>query len=298
MNLQLHPSLCTVSILFIPCDLCVILCIRKRTTMKPYPAILMAFTHPKQQASILPRKVYIRPYSCQSSFIQRYTLPSEPTRRGNRLCRHNPLSTSYQVEMDLKRNSTSQHEPTTQKHQTKEFSNGGSIVVSLLLILSGATLGPFLDSYHSAFGVLQYHSPWSVQLWGGGDINQWVSSSSSSMIQSSSMIHIHPPALITTWWVPLLFGLAGFIIGWLYILLDASRISMSIHHHHTHTHPQLFHNHTFFFQPMNPQFHTQAPFILCGIACFTFQYWISGYLYANTDMHSSTLLLIMILNRV
>jgi hypothetical protein len=66
------------------------------------------------------------------------------------------------------------------------------------MALAGAALGPFLDSFHSAFGVLQYDQPLTATLWGS----------------------VEHPALITTVWVPELFGLAGFLIGWLYILLD------------------------------------------------------------------------------
>jgi hypothetical protein len=111
-----------------------------------------------------------------------------------------------------------------------------SILFSLSQSASGAMLGPLLDSYHSAFGVLQYDSPFSAQLW------------------SSSTI----PALTTTWWVPPLFALAGFIIGWMYILLDA------------------------YFKEdgtSTPRGVT-APIVLIGISFFTFQYWFSGILYA------------------
>jgi len=100
------------------------------------------------------------------------------------------------------------------------------------MILCGAALGPFLDSYHSAFGVLRYDSPIYVQLW-GSELN---------------------PALITAWWVPELFGLAGFIIGWLYIILDR-------------TLPDENRNLT-------------PPLILVGISLFTSQYWLSGVLSA------------------
>ena len=52
--------------------------------------------------------------------------------------------------------------------------------------LSGAVLGPLCDSLHSRFGVLRYERPLHV---GFGD------------------------GLETTWWTPLLFALAGAIIG-------------------------------------------------------------------------------------
>jgi hypothetical protein len=148
-----------------------------------------------------------------------------------------------------------------------------AIVFSFLLILSGAILGPLLDSYHSAFGVLHYHSPFSLQLWGGTGENVYTTA------VESSPVHIEPPALITTYWVPLLFGLAGFIIGWMYILLDTFLAEIS--------------RDSTFFIPMKPQFHAHAPIILCGIACFTFQYWLSGHLFANTGMDRSAILIVM-----
>jgi hypothetical protein len=107
-----------------------------------------------------------------------------------------------------------------------------SLLFSLSQTTAGALLGPFLDSYHSANGVLQYDSPFTAQLW------------------STSSI----PALTTTWWVPPLFGLAGFLIGWLYILLD-----------------------DFFGEGVRG---VSVPVILSGISFFTFQYWFSGILYA------------------
>ena len=103
---------------------------------------------------------------------------------------------------------------------------------SALMVLCGAVLGPFLDSYHSAFGVLEYNDPIYLQLWGTA----------------------LKPALITSWWVPELFGLAGFIIGWLYILLDSVL--------------------------QNENRKLTPPLILVGISLFTSQYWLSGVLSA------------------
>jgi hypothetical protein len=73
------------------------------------------------------------------------------------------------------------------------------------------------------------------------------------------------PALTTAWWVPELFGLAGFIIGWLYILLDSM----------TSKRP-------------NPS----PPVILIGISIFTLQYWLSGVLF-SAGMDRSTIFTIM-----
>ena len=113
-----------------------------------------------------------------------------------------------------------------------------SLSFSFLMTTCGAALGPFLDSYHSAFGVLKYDQPIIATLWGSDAY----------------------PALTTTWWVPALFGLAGFLIGWLYILFDEvlqSRESA------TKPGPQK---------------------VLVCISIFTLQYWISGILfYAQVD---------------
>ena len=112
---------------------------------------------------------------------------------------------------------------------------------SMAMASCGAALGPFLDSYHSAFGVLQYDTPIYFTLWGSDD----------------------HPALTTAWWVPGLFGLAGFIIGWLYIILDAVLLTGQ--------------DSTRENQSTKPS----PPFILIGIAFFTFQYWLSGVLYTS-----------------
>ena len=64
------------------------------------------------------------------------------------------------------------------------------------MALSGAALGPFLDGYHSAFGVLAYTHPITVIL-GGIQI------------------------FVTDWWVPELFALAAVILGVSYPILDS-----------------------------------------------------------------------------
>ena len=125
-----------------------------------------------------------------------------------------------------------------------------SSLFSTLTSSCGAALGPFLDSYHSAFGVLRYEEPITAILWGSNE----------------------QPALTTAWWVPELFGLAGFIIGWLYVILDAV-IDDPISDDE---------------QRRNP-----SPSIIClGISYFTFQYWLSGILYAN-GMDRSLILIVM-----
>jgi hypothetical protein len=63
------------------------------------------------------------------------------------------------------------------------------------LAVSGALLGPNLDNYHSAFGVLQYAHP----------------------LQLAVNDHV----LVTTdWWVPPLFSVAAVGIGALYVIFD------------------------------------------------------------------------------
>mmetsp|Transcript_6791 Transcript_6791/g.9914 ORF Transcript_6791/g.9914 Transcript_6791/m.9914 type:complete len:366 (+) Transcript_6791:35-1132(+) len=111
---------------------------------------------------------------------------------------------------------------------------GAAWSFSGLMILCGAALGPFLDSYHSAFGVLHYDAPIELQLWGTSE----------------------KPTLITSWWVPELFGLAGFIIGWLYIILDE------------------------LLPESGSRKEVTGPLILFGISIFTAQYWLSGVLFA------------------
>lgn len=114
------------------------------------------------------------------------------------------------------------------------------LTFSAIMTFCGAALGPFLDSYHSLFGVLSYEQPLTAHLWGSG-----------------SPKTPDLPALVTAWWVPELFGLAGFIIGWLYILLDAALDTPS--------------------HRRDPSW----PLILVGISFFTAQYWLSGVMYAD-----------------
>lgn len=133
---------------------------------------------------------------------------------------------------------------------------------SLIMSLCGAVLGPFLDSYHSAFGVLQYDEPFKAQLWG----------------LSSSQ-----PALITTWWVPLLFGLAGFIVGWLYILLDGLLLLNK-------TSSDDKNNSS---KKMVSYCSPSWPKIFVSISIFTLQYWLSGVLYASQTLDRTTILNVM-----
>lgn len=121
-----------------------------------------------------------------------------------------------------------------------------SIYFSLSMTLCGAALGPFLDSYHSLFGVLTYDTPLTFPILGniGGGTELLT--------------------CVTTYWVPPLFGAAGFLIGWLYVLLDAW-----FHVGQNGTNPSL------------SKIHPSTPKVLIGVSYFTFQYWFSGILFAN-----------------
>ena len=143
---------------------------------------------------------------------------------------------------------------------------------SALLIGSGALLGPFLDSYHSLFGVLSYEQALTAQLWGSGMNNDL-------------------PALVTAWWVPELFGLAGFLIGWLYVLLDAASA--------TSTGAKADGEHPRNGEPISDRGSDPTdpswPKIWAGISFFTLQYWLSGVLYANGCDRSTLLQLMSVL---
>jgi hypothetical protein len=153
-------------------------------------------------------------------------------------CFHQTPSHLYQTKKKDDDNDNNESLSTSYPWSIISESPGRSVWFSVLMAGSGSILGPFLDSYHSAFGVLQYESPITATLWGKSDAM---------------------PALITSWWVPPLFALAGFLIGWLYILLD-----------------------NFFITDAESKRIVQSPSppkILLGIAVFTFQYWLSGILF-------------------
>lgn len=132
-----------------------------------------------------------------------------------------------------------------------------AIYFSILMTLCGATLGPFLDSYHSLFGVLTYNTPLMYPI----------------IATSADDAALPLLACVTTYWVPPLFGLAGFIIGWLYIFLDAV---FEVKKDDTILRSQLL-----------PTF----PKVLIGVSYFTFQYWLSGVLFANHTDRSLILIL-------
>ena len=124
------------------------------------------------------------------------------------------------------------------------------------MALCGAALGPFLDSFHSAFGVLQYDEPITVTLWGTPS----------------------NPALITASWVPVLFGVAGWLIGWLYIILDVILVDPNTNNKNKYNNNLQ--------QPSPPK-------ILVGISLFTLQYWLSGVLVATDIVDRTGILNVM-----
>lgn len=137
-----------------------------------------------------------------------------------------------------------------------------SISFSIFMTLCGATLGPFLDSYHSLFGVLTYDTPLLFPL----------------LFPMLGKLETGSQPLltcVTTYWVPPLFGLAGFLIGWLYIWFDALSSSLD--------NP---------WERKNSQLHPSVPKVLIGISYFTFQYWLSGMCYAH-EVDRSVVLTLM-----
>ena len=123
-----------------------------------------------------------------------------------------------------------------------------SVYFSFLMTACGASLGPFLDSYHSLFGVLTYDTPLVFPLIGA------INDSDQALL-----------TCVTTYWVPPLFGLAGFLIGWLYVLLDAMKIGQD----------------TTTYSVTSDQLNPSVARVLIGISYFTLQYWLSGLLFAH-----------------
>jgi hypothetical protein len=99
------------------------------------------------------------------------------------------------------------------------------------MFVYSALLGPFLDGYHSAFGVLQYTTPHALSI---GNVE----------------------IVTTDLWVPPLFGVAGIIMGSLYVLLD-----------------EILGTPT---EAKRPAW----PLVFLGISAFSAQYYLSGYLTA------------------
>ena len=117
--------------------------------------------------------------------------------------------------------------------------------LAISMFLSGASLGPWLDNYHSTFDVLRYEHPIKLVISGN-------------------------TLLTTAYWVPLLFGVAGLLIGGLYVIGDAY-----IEEDRTAS--------------INPSW----PKIFVGISFFTFQYFFSGFLLQSSDISPSSLFAVL-----
>ena len=150
----------------------------------------------------------------------------------------------------------SSRSPTQSIINTVQSNPSRSIYFSLAMTLCGAVLGPFLDSYHSLLGVLTYDTPLVFPILGriGGGTELLT--------------------CVTTYWVPPLFGAAGFLIGWLYILLDAE-----------------FYRNENVTNPSQSKLNPTVPNVFIGVSYFTFQYWISGMLFANHVDRESILII-------
>ena len=135
-----------------------------------------------------------------------------------------------------------------------------TIYFSSLMTLCGAALGPFLDSYHSLYGVLEYDTPLIFPI-----LKRIGEGEGSDLL-----------TCVTTFWVPPLFGVAGFLIGWLYIWLDAVSSNDENGTNQQHLHPTV-------------------PKVLVGISYFTLQYWLSGILFAANVDRTSILVLMSVL---
>lgn len=193
----------------------------------------------------------------QNSFSGSYRRHNIDSKRGvNTLVRQKSTWLHSSGNLKGKSNETAKISPITSISHDIKTNPTKAIYFSYLMVLCGATLGPFLDSYHSLFGVLTYNTPliYPIIRWNADD----------------SVL-----TCVTTYWVPPLFGLAGFTIGWLYILFDALF--------------EVKENETSRFRS---QLYPAIPKVLIGISYFTFQYWLSGVLFAYH--FDRTLILILI----
>jgi len=117
---------------------------------------------------------------------------------------------------------------------------------------ASAVLGPLCDGLHSAAGVLHYRHPslnLNLQLAAGGPA--W--------------------GLQTCWWVPLLFGVAGVIIGVGVPVLDQLAAAASSQTPQQQQQQQQQ-------QRQQRQLAPEWPAVLLCISLFVAQYWASGWL--------------------
>jgi len=111
------------------------------------------------------------------------------------------------------------------------------------MTVCGSLLGPNLDNYHSAFGVLHYSNPITL-----------------------SIPNTPCPILTTAPWVPPLFGFAGFIISTLYYIADDVYNDV---YGDIYSNTNSNNNKT---SKPTPTW----PLILTTISAFSFQYYLSG----------------------
>lgn len=113
------------------------------------------------------------------------------------------------------------------------------------MALASAVLGPLLDNQHSMYGALSYTHPIRITL---------------------------PGLLIeTTWWTPLLFGLAGIIIGVGTPALDAFAAAKE-------EEKLLLHRNISQEGPSTRSMEPSWGWVFLGISAFVVQYWVSAVL--------------------
>ena len=112
------------------------------------------------------------------------------------------------------------------------------------MFLASAILGPLLDHQHSRFDILHYHEPLIIdvraaiasRLWGPDatpppDVAEWMVRARAAVPDAvadvfSAAFARETGTLETAWWVPLLFGTAGIIIGLGHTLGDTLRLKI------------------------------------------------------------------------
>ena len=115
---------------------------------------------------------------------------------------------------------------------------------AVVMFLASAILGPLLDHQHSRFDILHYREPLIIdvraaiasRLWGPDatpppDVAEWMVRARAAVpdavadVFSAAFAH-ETGTLETAWWVPLLFGTAGIIIGLGHTLGDTLRLKI------------------------------------------------------------------------
>jgi len=145
--------------------------------------------------------------------------------------RHPPKSVAYRRHNSLllSSNSDQSEDSTSFPQDAGKYTSKAFLQVMAMMTVAGAMLGPWLDGQHGAFGVLEYHQPFNLEI-------------------GESII------LKTALWVPPLFGVAGFLIGFLYLYFDD------------------------FFKTDPGRTMPNGPHVLYGISFFAAQYYLSGLL--------------------